>query len=158
MCSPLKEFLLIVYAKATIDKGRFWFWLRCVQFICEVCCTPQRSSPRWVAHRRYHLHCILHTAEIDSGVCSAPLRWSPQYVAHCWDHLHGVLHAGETTLWSNISTKLKPNLQIYCKKCWLCAVLARTLLNVRTLNSNIFAKTNFNPHLHGSGTTGYSLL
>ena len=95
MCSPLKGFLLIVSLKATIDKWRFRFWFRGVQFISAVCCTPQRSSPRWVAHRGDHLRGMQHTAKIISAVCCTPLRWSPRYVAHRWDHLRGVLHTAE---------------------------------------------------------------
>ena len=64
---------------------------------------------------------MLHTVEIISAVRCTPRRWSLWYVAHHEDHLRSVLHIAEivstvccslrrqTTMWSNISTKSKPN-------------------------------------------------
>ena len=46
------------------------------------------------------------------AVCCTPLRLSPRCVAHRRDYLCGVLHTTETTLWSNISAKSKPNSKI----------------------------------------------
>ena len=111
MCSPLKVFLHIVPLKATKYKWRFQFWLRGVQFVSAVCCTPRISSVWCVAQRgdffetwRPWLHsmlhtigdllrAMLHTGEIFSTVCTemvstvsnTPLKSSPRYVAHRGD-------------------------------------------------------------------------
>ena len=74
MCLPLKGFLLIVSLKATIDKRRFRFWFCGVQFISGGMLhtvkvisaqgfTLRRWSLRYVAHRGYCLHGVLHTEE-----------------------------------------------------------------------------------------------
>ena len=39
MCSPL-------------NRQRFWFWLRCVQFDSPVGCTPRSQAPHYVSHHR----------------------------------------------------------------------------------------------------------
>ena len=53
----------------------FRFWLRDVQFISAVFCTPLRLSPRCAAHHRDWLRSVLHTAEIVSAVCCTLRRY-----------------------------------------------------------------------------------
>ena len=115
---------------ATTYKWRFQFLLSSVQFVSAVCCTPLRSSLRYVAHCGDHLCSLQHTAEIfsklgartllcvaHSGDCLCgvfiPLGSSPRCATHCWDHLRGMLHITETTLWSNILAKSELNLKKY---------------------------------------------
>ena len=95
MCSSLKGFLLIVFLKATMDKWRFRFWFRGVQFISGVCCTRRRSSLQWVAQCTPgdHLRGSC-TPWISSLWCAQ--RSSPWCDAHRGDDLCSMLHTAET--------------------------------------------------------------
>ena len=66
--------------------------LHTAEIVSVVCCTPLRSSPQCVAHRRdFFCGGFLHTAEVFLNL--EPL--TPQYVAHHGDCLCGVLHNAE---------------------------------------------------------------
>ena len=82
----IKGFILIVPLTATRGKWRLRFWLRSVQFVSEVCCTPLRSSLLCVAHHWDLLHDVLHTAKIISVVCCTPKRSSPRCFAQREEH------------------------------------------------------------------------
>ena len=145
---------MIVSLKATIHKWRIRFCCRGVQFFSAVYCTPLRSS-MWCVHRssqRCDAHCgdilpgMLHTTEIISAVCCTPRRSSLLYVAHRGDHLRGGLHTRETALWSNSSTKLKPNSKIrepvYQRPRWVQIMKTGDLKSRYTLHLRI----NDRPH------------
>ena len=117
MCSLLKGFKLIVTFKASRNSQIFRFWLRGVQFVSAVGCTPgnflrnlvQFDSAVWCtlrsltlrcdAHHRAWLHSGMHTTELDSALRCTPwsflrnlVRLSPWCDAHCGAWLCGGKH------------------------------------------------------------------
>ena len=103
MWSPLKGFLWNVPLKATRDKWRFRFWLRGVQCVSEVCCTPLRCasycgdflemcspclqiyqlSPRCAAHRGANL-VTEHLCKIETEFENTFACWVCTFCWKCW--------------------------------------------------------------------------